>query len=208
MGRFVVCHINGMYGIIEATFVSSCVSIVSSIILIIWERVQYSHLVTTPAEKPIAQHLSNCIVMLAIADMIASLGFGISVVNAYPHVCFVQAQLIEVGALSSAFWTSMFHLVYGCCRHGAEGLISTAYRTMDIDTLAYLLGCIVFCVRLCEFRTNFVHISCYKYLSPVPNQSLSKRKPSAPCSTGKQQIVFVDVYFLLVHSINCRDNPN
>jgi len=104
-----------MIAIDEAAFITSCISIASSLALIIWERIQYTqlHKHTSPTEKPIAQHLSSCIVMLAIADIMASVGFGISMINARPNVCFVQAQLVEIGALSSILWTmaiSQYHL--------------------------------------------------------------------------------------------------
>jgi len=96
-----------------ATIVSSSLSLFASIILIIWEVVQYRRLITTDIERPIALNLSNCIVMLCIADILTCGALAVSVTDDVPHMCFIQAQLTEIGLLSAILWTaaiSVYHL--------------------------------------------------------------------------------------------------
>jgi len=97
--------------------VSSFISIIASVILIIWERRQYRQLIITEIEKPISRNLSNCIVMLAIADIVGGIGYSLSIIN--DHTCSLQAQLIEVGQLTATLWTlaiSVYHLYQiRCC---------------------------------------------------------------------------------------------
>jgi len=96
-----------------ASLVTCLVSIVSSVTLITWEIVQYRHLITSDVEKPIARNLSNCIIMLGVADILASIATLLSVLNYLPGICFIQAQLTEIGVLSTILWTaaiSIYHL--------------------------------------------------------------------------------------------------
>jgi len=88
-------------------------SFFSSVILIVWEAVQYRRLITTDIERPIAMNLSNCIIMLGIADIVACGALALSVLDFLPHVCFIQAQATELGELSTILWTaaiSLYHL--------------------------------------------------------------------------------------------------
>lgn len=87
------------------TLISTGISLISSCILIIWEMVEYRRLITTDIERPIALNLSNCIIMLGVADILACGALGLSLMDHLPHVCFIQAQFTEVGQLSTILWT-------------------------------------------------------------------------------------------------------
>lgn len=91
-----------------ATVVSCSISIVASLILIIWEVVEYRRLITTAIERPIALNLSNCIIMLGAADIVASTATMLSLLNHIPGICFLQAQLTEIGVLSTILWTGLY----------------------------------------------------------------------------------------------------
>lgn len=93
-----------------ATITSSTLSIVASIVLIVWEVKEYRRLITTDVERPIALNLSNCIIMLGLADIVACGALAISLLDHLPHMCFIQAQIMEVGELSTVLWTGLLHV--------------------------------------------------------------------------------------------------
>lgn len=57
--------------LVFVVFFGSCISVIASVILIVWERKQYGLLRISEIERPISKNLSNCIIMLAIAGVCA-----------------------------------------------------------------------------------------------------------------------------------------
>jgi len=147
-----------MHSNIIASTVSCSVSITASLILIVWEIFQYRRLITTEVERPIALQLSNCIIMLCIADIIANISNLLSFLNYLPGFCYVQAQVTEFGALSTILWTagiSIYHFYQiRSCSLGKDIRKVAAGSNKLFLSLFLLCWGIPFLVELAALNTN------------------------------------------------------
>jgi len=142
-----------------ATITSTSVSLLCSAILIVWEVVEYRRLITTDVERPIALNLSNCIIMLGLADLVACGAYALSLLDHLANVCFIQAQFTEVGQLSTILWTaaiSVYHLyqIRSCALSKDVYSVARGSDTLYLWLCAICWG-IPFCAEIIALNFHF-----------------------------------------------------